>query len=108
MTRRQLAHEAAKASGYTQADCREVVYAMWKVLADTLAEGESVVIEDFGTFSVLEREPRECPDPNHPGEMYTIPARRVAHFKPYPMYKDRLNNEVGKTKARRDKYLKKD
>lgn len=108
MTRKQLADATAKRSGFTQKDTRPVVYAMWDVLAEQLIKGDKVVIEDFGTFSVLERAPRECPDPNHPGEMYTIPARRVAHFCPYPAFKDLMNNEEGKHRDRRNKYLKKE
>lgn len=54
---------------------------LFEVIGESLARGESVSIAGFGTFAVKDRAERQGRNPRA-GEAITIPASRVASFKP--------------------------
>ncbi|MBF0453603.1 MAG: HU family DNA-binding protein [Magnetococcales bacterium] len=61
-----------------------------ETLADAMESGESITLQGFGTFSVNQQAPRTGRNPAT-GEEITIPAKKVAKFKPAQGLKDRVN-----------------
>ena len=58
MTKKELIHEVAYETGISISDSKEIVDAVFKILADTLIAGENVSIANFATFKVVDRAPR--------------------------------------------------
>ena len=58
MNKVELAAALARYTGTTKVDAEVVVNATFKIIADTLATGDKVRIDDFGTFEVKNRAPR--------------------------------------------------
>ena len=56
----------------------------------TLAEGDRVVIRNFGTFQVKEVKPKVGRNPKNPDQDVPIPARSVVKFKVGKELKDQV------------------
>lgn len=65
----------------SKAQAERGVKAVWDVIHEQLAAGESVRIAGFGTFSTRVNKPREGRNPQT-GEVIHIPETRVAKFTP--------------------------
>ena len=52
MTRRELAHAAARIAGFRQADALNLTIALFDVIIDAMRRGETVEIMHFGKFVV--------------------------------------------------------
>lgn len=61
-----------------------------KIMTDSLAKGDKIQINGFGTFEVRRREAREGRNPST-GETINIAASNVAKFKAGKALKDALN-----------------
>jgi DNA-binding protein HU-beta len=85
----QAVHEAADIS---KAAAGKAVDAMMDSIKDALAEGDSVTLIGFGTFSVRERAARKGRNPRT-GEPLDIEAANVPVFKAGKALKDAVNNE---------------
>jgi nucleoid DNA-binding protein len=53
-----------------------------KISQETLAEGGSVELRNFGTLEVKLANPRVGRNPSQPGSRYVIPARAIVKFMP--------------------------
>lgn len=62
-------------------DCEVSVRVLLDAMTQSLANGQRIEIRGFGTFSVSSRPPRVGRNPKS-GEMVSVPAKRVPHFKP--------------------------
>lgn len=80
MTKSELAARVAEKLSVSKATADASVNALFEVIGDAMAIGESVSIAGFGTFSVKERAAREGRNPRT-GEPITIAATKVASFK---------------------------
>ena len=67
--------------GVTKKETNNVVDAITSAITDSLAREEKVTLVGFGTFQVMERKARKGVNPQT-GEAITIPAKKVAKFKP--------------------------
>ena len=87
MNRVELAAELARYIGATKVEVEAVVNATFKIITDTLAVGDKVRIDNFGTFEVKNRAPRVGRNPraNLP---VNIPARRAPSFTAHKTLKD--------------------
>ncbi len=81
MNKTQLVEAVAKKAGSTQKDAKAILDALYSVVGETVAKGESIIITGFGTFGVSERSARTGRNPRTK-ETITIPAKKVVKFKP--------------------------
>lgn len=91
MNRVELVAALAEYTGVTKVDAAIMVGATFKIIADALASGDKIRIDDFGTFEVKNRAPRTGRNPKA-GLPVKIPACRAPSFKAHKTLKDTLNN----------------
>jgi len=73
-----------------QRDCEVSVRVLLDALTSALVRGQRVEMRGFGTFSVNSRPPRVGRNPKS-GELVSVPAKRVPHFKPGKELRQRVN-----------------
>ncbi len=93
ITKRELASKIAeqlRLKGLTlpQQDVLEVVQSLIEEIAESLAQGDTVVMRNFGTFQVREMKAKIGRNPKSPAATVTIPARAAVQFKPGQVLKD--------------------
>ena len=84
MNKVELTAALARHTGITKVDAEVMVNATFKIIADRLATGDKVRIDDFGTFEVKNRAPKA-------GVPVKIPACRAPSFKAHKTLKDSIN-----------------
>ena len=77
----ELAARVADKLSVPKATADASVTALFEIIGEALARGESVSIPGFGTFSVKDRAARQGRNPRT-GEAIEIAASKVASFKP--------------------------
>ena len=77
-------------AGLTNKDATAALDATLAAIGDALAQGESVQLIGFGTFSVKERAAREGRNPRT-GETVKIAASKAPAFKAGKALKDKVN-----------------
>ena len=80
MTRLELSSKVAAETSLSGAAADRAVNAVFSAIADALANGETVALTGFGTFTVKKREARQGRNPRT-GESITIAAANVPSFK---------------------------
>ena len=80
MTRSELSSEVAAETSLSGAAADRAVNAVFSAIADALANGETVALTGFGTFTVKKREARQGRNPRT-GESISIAAANVPSFK---------------------------
>lgn len=90
MNKVELTAALAWHTGITKVDAEVMVNATFKIIADRLATGDKVRIDDFGTFEVKNRAPRVGRNPraNVP---VNIPARKAPSFTAHKTLKSAVN-----------------
>ena len=68
----------------------DIVQRAVDIISSTLAEGDRVVIRNFGTFQVKEVKPKVGRNPKNPDQDVPIPARSVVKFKVGKESKDQV------------------
>lgn len=91
MNKVELTAALARRGGITKVDAEAMVNAMFKIIADALASGDKVRIDDFGTFEVKNRAPRTGRNPKA-GVPVKIPACRAPSFKAHKTLKYSINH----------------
>ena len=82
MTKRDLVVRIAEETGLIQQDVYAVVQRTLNYIMESLAQGKTVELRNFGVFEVRERKQRIGRNPNRPENVVTIPPRKVVKFKP--------------------------
>ncbi len=90
MTKTQLIEKAAKESGLSKKNVTEAYEALNAAFLSALAEGESVQIAGFGSFTVKERAARTGRNPKT-NETIQIPASKYVAFSAGKALKDKVN-----------------
>lgn len=80
MNKTELIAIVAEKAEVTKKDAELVLAALTETIADTLGNGEKVVITGFGTFEVRNRVSRKGRDPRT-GAVIDIPAQKTPAFK---------------------------
>lgn len=93
LTKRELAIRISKKTGVPQVAVKEVIQKTLDYIVESLQKGQNVELRNFGVFTVKNRKARTGRNPNKPQEVVTIPAKKVAYFKPGRVMK----KVVGKT-----------
>ena len=81
MRKKDLADLVADKLGIFRKDSEEYMDVLIDTITETLAGGEKVYINDFGTFDTMTRREHKSNVPFRGGEI-TIHAKKVAFFKP--------------------------
>lgn len=90
VTRAHLSEAVYQEVGLSRNESAELVEAVLDEIADALAQGETVKISSFGTFSVRQKGQRVGRNPKT-GEEVPILPRRVLVFRPSQVLKSRIN-----------------
>lgn len=101
ITKRDLVLKISAASGLTQQETLDVVQNLLDVVTNHLANGDEVVLRNFGAFQVKRTKPKIGRNPSQPGSEVTIPERTIVKFKPGKEMKERVALLNAKTKAKR-------
>lgn len=95
-----LVNLVAARTEQTKTDVAEVVDALIETIVDSVVEGKKVSILGFGSFESRERSARQGLNPKT-GEKIAIPAKHVPAFTAGKQFKDRVQTESKKTKAKK-------
>ena len=90
MTKSELSTQVAAQASLTKASADAAVNAVFSAITDALANGETVTLTGFGTFTVRSREARQGRNPRT-GESITIAASRIPAFKAGKALRDAVN-----------------
>ncbi len=94
VTRNTLVEALNQDVGLSRNECAELLEDILRTITDRLAEGTTVKIPNFGSFSVRHKKTRMGRNPKT-GEEVPISARRVVVFKPAQKLKHRVNHSAG-------------
>ncbi|EKE45555.1 integration host factor, alpha subunit [Oceaniovalibus guishaninsula JLT2003] len=89
LTRMDLSEAVHGEVGLSRNESAQLVESVLMHVSDALANGETVKISSFGTFSVREKAARIGRNPKT-GEEVPIHPRRVLTFRPSHLMKDRV------------------
>ena len=90
MNKAELTDAVATRANISKSDAGDAVDAVFDSIASALANGESVSLIGFGTFSISNRAARTGRNPRT-GETIQIAASRAAKFKAGKALKDAVN-----------------
>lgn len=79
--------------GWALKESTEIVEWVFDILNETLEGGEKVKISGFENFNIRAKRPRKGRNPQTGGEI-VISGRKVVTFKPSPVLRKVLNQEV--------------
>lgn len=92
MTKADFINHLATKLNMTKTEADNVFVAVFETLTDALINQDKMTAPDFGTFSTKIREEKTGRNPSTGKEMI-IPRAVVAHFKPAPKLKEKLNKK---------------
>ena len=90
VTRKELALSVTEKLGVSQRNAAEIVDTVFATLKNTLVNGESIKLVQFGTLNVRDKSPRRGRNPKT-GESMTIAKRQMITFRPSRQLRDKLN-----------------
>jgi integration host factor subunit alpha len=79
--------------GISQQESRQLVERFFKIMKETLTQGEDLLISGFGKFSVRQKKARRGRNPQTK-ESLTIGARKVVVFKASRVLRQRLSGQM--------------
>ena len=82
MTKRDLVVRISGETGLTQEQVLDVIQKTLDYISDSVAEGKTVELRNFGVVEVKIRKSRIGRNPNRPEKDVHIPARAVVKFRP--------------------------
>ncbi len=95
ITKRELVSKitdqlGARGHEVTQQTVFEVVQTLIDQITDSLSQGDTVVMRNFGAFEVREMKAKIGRNPKDPGKDVPIPARAAVKFKPGKEMKEKV------------------
>jgi nucleoid DNA-binding protein len=94
MTKRDMVVRISEELGgkkITQQDIHHIMQRTLDLIVESLAEGNSVELRNFGVFYVKERKQRIGRNPNKPDHIVTIPSCKIVKFKPGKIMKEKVS-----------------
>lgn len=79
-----------KGAAIRQQDVQLIVQSLIEEITDSLAQGNNVVLRNFGAFDVREMKAKVGRNPKDPAKNVPIPARAVVKFKPGKEMKEKV------------------
>ena len=90
ITKRDLVVRISNETGLTQQQVFDVVQKTLDAVTVELAQGNTVVMRNFGTFEVRQTKAKVGRNPKDPGKDVPIPPRAVVKFKPGKEMKEKV------------------
>jgi len=90
VTRKELALSVTEKLGVSHRNAAEIVDTVFATLKNTLVNGESIKLVQFGTLNVRDKTPRRGRNPKT-GESMIISKRQMITFRPSRQLRERLN-----------------
>jgi len=90
VTKRELVINISNSTGLTQQQVFDVIQQTLDSITEALAQGDTVVMRNFGAFQVKETKAKIGRNPKDPGKDVPIPARAVVKFKPGKQMKEKV------------------
>lgn len=90
VTKRDLVIKVSDKIEMTQQQVFDVIQLFIDEVTDSLAEGDDVVLRNFGSFQITVTKPKIGRNPKKPETPVEIPARAIVKFKPGKEMKDRV------------------
>jgi integration host factor subunit beta len=90
MTKADLVEKVSVEAEMTKKDAEQLVEIVFDSIVGSLNKGEKIELRGFGSFRVRERDARKGRNPKT-GAAVSIPAKRVAFFKPGQELKELIN-----------------
>jgi len=93
MTKKDIVLEVAEQSQLTQlsqTEIKKVIQSTLDYITESLVDGKTIELRNFGVFKVKTRKNRTARNPKT-GEKVTVPQRKVVVFKPGLLMKAGLN-----------------
>ena len=81
MNKKELAKEMSRRHSMTTVEAKKVIDLLQEITEEALERGEEVRVAGFGTFRVINRQPRTAHNPVT-GEAVEVPERKGITFKP--------------------------
>lgn len=91
MNNKAFISELAQRMGYTAKDTQKMVVNVIDAMVETLQEGDTVGVQNFGTFEVKKKMERVITNPLN-GQRMLVPPKLVVGFRVSNMWKDLLKN----------------
>lgn len=89
MTKKEIVLKIANEKGLKQVDVKAVVQRVLDVITESLTNGETVELRNFGIFKVKSRRGRTGRNPRT-GVTVPVPPKRVVVFKPGLIMKQKV------------------
>jgi len=90
ITKRELVIKISNETGLTQQQVFDVIQKTLDSITDSLSNGDTVVMRNFGAFQVKETKAKIGRNPKDPDKDVPIPARAVVKFKPGKEMKEQV------------------
>jgi integration host factor subunit beta len=90
MTKADLVEQVANEAEMTKKDAEQLVEIIFDSIIGALNKGDKIELRGFGSFRVRQRDARKGRNPKT-GTAVSIPAKRVAYFKPGKELKEVIN-----------------
>ena len=81
LTKKEIIIAISEETGLAQVDVKRVLQRAFAHIIDSLKEGKTIELRNFGVFKVKQRAPRRGRNPKT-GQEVPVPSRRVVVFKP--------------------------
>jgi nucleoid DNA-binding protein len=90
-TKAKLIQLIASDIGFSKRKTSEILSVLLKILATSLAKGDSISIRGFGKFYVSDQKERKI---RHPltGQIILVGPKKVAKFKPFISLREKIND----------------
>ncbi|MEM1085447.1 MAG: HU family DNA-binding protein [Verrucomicrobiota bacterium] len=103
VTKRELVVKISNETGLTQQQVFDVIQKTLDSITDSLSNGDTVVMRNFGAFQVVETKAKIGRNPKDPGKDVPIPARAVVKFKPGKEMKEKVSTTLALLREREGK-----
>lgn len=90
VTKAHLVDQIVDSTQLEKQDCEKIVSSLFATITAALQAGERIDIQGFGTFKVKDQAARQARNPRT-GEAVSVPAKKVAAFKPSNEIAELLN-----------------
>ena len=90
ITKRELVIKISNETGLTQQQVFDVIQRTLDSITDSLSNGDTVVMRNFGAFQVKETKAKIGRNPKDPDKDVPSPARAVVKFKPGKEMKEQV------------------
>ena len=91
MNNKVFISELAQRLGYNTRDTQKMVCQVIDAMTDTFVEGNSVGVQNFGSFEIKKKLERIMVSPTT-GQRMLVPPKLVLGFKISPKWKDQIKN----------------